>query len=137
MQLRVEDVRLADGIVVVPAKLRKGKKRPMVYPLWSDVREMMRAMMPPQLPARELVWPWPRDKTTFYYWYGKMLRMAGLPDGRANKPHAMRVSHASWTHLAGGDATRALGHGSPETTRKSYLDSTLIKPDERQLFRPW
>ncbi len=137
LALRPEHLRLAEAVAVVPAEIRKGGRKPAVYPLWADLVAMLREVLPPKLPHRERVFPFPYDHTTFYNRYTRLLERAGLPTDRRSKPHAMRVSHATWTHIAGGDATRALGHGSPETTRKSYLDSTLIRPDERQLFRPW
>jgi integrase len=137
LALRVEHLRLDEGIAVVPAAIRKGRRKPAVYPLWDDLVLMLREILPPKMPQRELVWPWPYNQATFYGRYRRILLHAGLPTDRRAKPHAMRVTHASWVNLLGGDATRNLGHSSPETTRKSYIDPTLRKPDERQLFRPW
>lgn len=137
LQLRVSDLRLDDGLAVVPAMIRKGKVQPRIYPLWADLVAMLRMILPPHAPARELVWPWPKHPSTLYYHYGKLLRMAGLPDDREAKPHCMRVSHASWRQCIGEDATTALGHRDPATTRRHYLDPTLLKQDETKLFRPW
>jgi integrase len=137
MRLRVEDLRLDDRLAIVPAGIRKGKRQPRVYVLWPDLIAMLREILPPVTDARSLVFPWPKHATTFYYDYGKLLRMADLPFDRSSKPHRMRVSHASWRHVAGEDATAALGHRSADTTRRHYLDPTLLKQDESKLFRPW
>lgn len=137
LALRLDHLRIDDRVAVVPAELRKGKRRPAVYVLWPDLVEMLREILPPKVARREQVWPFPFHRTTFYNRYTRLLERAGLPTDRRSKPHAMRVSHATWTDLAGGDATRALGHRSPETTRKSYIDPTLAKQDETKLFRPW
>jgi len=137
LALRVEHLSLDEGVAVVPASIRKGKRKAAIYSLWPDLVEMVRMILPPHAPARDLVWPWPLDPTSFYNHYSRLLMRAGLPHDRTCKPHRMRVSHASWKHYAGLDATAALGHSSEETTRRSYLDPTICKPDEKQLFRPW
>jgi len=121
----------------VPAGIRKGRRKPAVYCLWPDLAEMLREMLPPATKPRERVFPFSAHTSTFYNRYDRMLRRAGLPHDRYCKPQKMRVSHATWRYLSGGDATRSLGHESDKTTRKHYLDPTLCKPDERQLFRPW
>lgn len=138
LAMRVEHLRLAERVAVLPAAIRKGKKKPAAHILWHDLVLMLEMILPPHAPERTLVFPWPRHHTTFYYYYGKLLRSASLPFDRTAKPHRMRVSHASWLHYAGGDATRALGHNDPATTRRSYIDSTLRRDDTgAKLFRPW
>lgn len=137
--LRVEHLNLKDGIAIVPARIRKGHRKAAVYSLWPDLVEMLRAMLPPFTKARELVFDWDSHwhRGTFYNRYKKMLLRLNLPHDRYRKCHAMRVSHASWLYLSGGDPTRSLGHDDPATTRKSYLDPTLGRQDESKLFRPW
>lgn len=137
--LRVEHLNLSEGIARLPAEIRKGKRKPAAYHLWPDLVEMLRAMLPPFTKPRELVFDWDShfDRGTFYNRYDKMLQRLNLPHDRKRKCHAMRISHASWLHVAGGDSTRALGHADPATTRKSYLDLTLDRPDECRLFLPW
>lgn len=137
LAMRVEHLRLDEAVAVLPASIRKGRRKPAVHYLWADLVEMFRSILPPNGPERQLVFPWPKHHTTLYHYYNKVLKMAGLPHDRYCKPHKMRVSHASWRHMAGEDATRALGHDSPDTTRRHYLDPTLIKQDESKLFRPW
>jgi integrase len=137
LAMRLDHLRLDDRVAVLPASIRKGKRKPAVHHLWIDLVEMFRMILPPHAPHRELVFPWPKHHTTMYYYYGRILDSAGLPNDRYCKPHKMRVSHATWAYLAGDDPTRRLGHSDPATTRKSYIDPTLAKQDESKLFRPW
>lgn len=137
--LRPEHLRLDDGVAVVPAAIRKGGLKTATYRLWPDLVEMLRSMLPPHTKPRELVFDWDRHwhRGTFYYRYDRMLERLSLPHDRYRKPHAMRVSHASWLTVMGGDPTRALGHSDPATTRRSYIDATLALQDDSGLFRPW
>lgn len=137
--MRVEHLRLDDGLAVLPAGIRKGKLKAKVHYLWPDLVFMLRSMLPPHTKPRELVFDWDAhwDRGTFYNRYDAMLRRLSLPHDRHRKPQAMRVSHASWLSISGGDPTRALGHDDPATTRKSYIDPTLARQDESKLFRPW
>lgn len=137
LRLQVGDLRLDDRLAIVPAGIRKGKRQPRCYVLRPDLIAMLREILPPVTDHRQLVFPWPKHPTTFYYDYGRLLRMAGLPEHRACKPQKMRVSHASWRHVIGEDATKALGHKTPDTTQRYYIDPTLQKQDESKLFRPW
>lgn len=137
--LRVDHLRLDDGLAVLPAEIRKGRRRGAIYWLWPDLVEMLRGMLPPHTAPRELVFDWDShyDHSTFYNRYRKMLQRLNLPHDRKRKCHAMRVSHATWLKSAGGDPTRALGHSDPAVTIRSYLDRTLDKPEEQRLFVPW
>lgn len=122
------------GVAVLPPEVRKGRRKSAVYHLWPDVLDMLKEI---RLPRRELVWPWPYHPGTYYHRYDRILQRAGLPTGRYHKTQAMRISHATWLHALGKDATAALGHSSPETTRASYLDTRLLTPMDKPLFRPW
>lgn len=135
--LQPEHLDLDRGVASVPASIRKGKRKPAVYQLWPDVVAMLREILPPKLPKRERVFPWPYDPSSFYNHYRRLLRRANLDRPGRCGPHQMRVSHATWRHIAGDDATQALGHSSSEVTRKHYLDPSLLKQDESKLFRPW
>lgn len=137
--LRVEHLRLDDGIAVLPASIRKGRRKTAVYDLWPDLVMMLQSMLPPHTKPRELVFDWDNhfDRGTFYNRYDKMLQRLNLPHDRYRKPQAMRVSHASWQKVLGGDPTRALGHDDPATTRKSYIDPTLDRERDTRLFMPW
>lgn len=75
------------------------------------------------------------SESTVWPAYTRILRDAGLPCDRRSKFHRLRRTHATFIHLAGGDATAAMGHRSDATTRAHYLDWQMIG---RQLpWRPW
>ena len=137
LAMRVDHLHLAERVAVLPASIRKGKRKPAVHRLWEDLVEMLKAILPPAGPVRDLVFPWPKNRTTLYYHHSKLLRWASLPQDRTAHFHRMRVSHASWLHVSGQDATQALGHSDPATTRRSYIDPSLARQDETKLFRPW
>lgn len=122
------------GVAILPASIRKGRRKSAVYLLWPEVLDMLQDI---RLPRRSKVWPFPYHHGTYYNRYERILKRAGLPCGRHHKTQAIRVSHATWLHAMGQDATAALGHSSPETTRASYLDLRIIKPAEKPLFKPW
>lgn len=130
--LRWEHVDLDGMVAVVPGAIRKGRSS-RVYDLWPECCSLLRSI---REPARELVFPWPFDEGTYYYRYGRILRRAGLPDGRHNKTHAMRVSHATWREATGGDASKDLGHADRSTTQRHYLDPRIAKPDSKPMFWP-
>lgn len=134
LSLRWEHLDLDGQIAIVPAPIRKGSQKPAVYDLWPECCSALRTI---RLPSRDLVFPWHMSEASYYLHYGKILRRAGLPDGRRNKTHAMRVSHASWREASGGNAMQDLGHGSRETTVKHYLDPRIAKQPQQPLFSPW
>ena len=123
---------LAGMTASLPGSIRKGRK-PRVYDLWPECAAMLRAI---QLPRRELVFPWPMNDGTYYNHYSRILRRAGLPSGRRNKTHAMRVTHATWREATGGDASKDLGHSSKETTARHYLDPRICKSVQAPMFWP-
>lgn len=122
-----------DGLTaVLPPAIRKGRKS-ACYSLWPECASMLRLI---RREPDDKVFPWPFNDGTYYFRYGRILRRAGLPDGRKNKTHAMRVTHATWREATGGDASKDLGHASKETTQRHYLDPRIVKPDSRPMFWP-
>lgn len=67
--------------------------------------------------------------------YTALLKDAGLPYDRRSKFHRLRRTHATFVHIAGGDAVASLGHASPETTWRHYIDPTQIA--KKLPWRPW
>lgn len=134
LALRWEWVNLEAGIATIPASVRKGRRKNAVYHLWPEVVALLREI---RLPERELVFPFDHSEGCYFYRYGRILERASLPNDRKSKTHSLRVSHATWCEINGGDASRALMHSSPETTRKSYIDARLLPSIESPLFVPW
>lgn len=128
LSLRREWYDPVTGWLRVPASVRKGKRKPMTYKLRERTRESLDKI---NWDDRELIFYFPLSICTFYHHYDRLLIIGGLPRGRKSKPQKMRRSHATHIEAAGGNATESLGHESRRTTRRSYLDKTIIdKPPE-------
>lgn len=125
-----------DGVLYVPAAIRKGQRRDMVYRLHSDTLEAIARVKAARWGGPDDLIFGETDTSNFYYKYARLMRLAGLPGGRLNGPHKMRRSFATYVKRLGGDATAALGHSSDAVTRRSYLDPTICgsQPNEH-LFR--
>jgi integrase len=122
----------SDGWLRIPASVRKGKRKSMEYELPQGVLSLLAPLM---AAPGEMLFARPFCVGTFYHRYGKLLTAAGLPTGRRWKPQALRRTFASYLKLAGGDATDALNHDSPKTTKDSYLDPTVTdKPQPAGLI---
>lgn len=115
---------MLDGDVLsVPAKYRKGRKKAKRYklpPIALEAVEKLRGKTSGGIFAK--AWG---SVCSFYLHYGKLLRRAGLPDGRDFKPQCLRRTFASFLEAGGGDATAALGHSSRSVTLESYLDTGI------------
>lgn len=111
-------------VIDLPAEIRKGKWRGMVYRVSEELAAALQAQ---RRSCQELVFPFPHCEQTFYNRYKRILIRAGLPTDRRNKLHKMRRSFASYLTAAGGDATRALRHSSARVTEESYLDPSIAE----------
>jgi integrase len=129
--LRWQWVDLDQAVAVVPAKIRKGRRKHATYHLPAPLVELLRKI---ELPKRELVFPWDRSEGMYWKDFGRILRRAGLPEKR-RKSQALRISHATWLEVMGEDATRSLLHGDRQTTQRHYLDARF-KPPIAPLFDP-
>ena len=113
---------LARGELYVPANVRKGRRKPKLYPLLPQCVEVLREM---DGFDRKLLFPWSMDRATLYNRYSRILAAAKLPTDRKCKFHRMRRSFASYIEAAGGNATLALGHSTRRVAEKSYLDPRI------------
>jgi integrase len=134
LSVRWEWIHFDRKFVVIPASVRKGKKKTATYPLWDELARLIQRIAEPK---RELVFPWPYSDGKYYHNYGRILDRAGLPDDRKFKTHCLRCSHATWLEVLGGDASKSLRHSDRETTQKHYIDQRLLPQPERKLFVPW
>jgi integrase len=125
---------LVAGYMLVPAELRKGKRRDRLYRLAGDTIQALRKIL---LPKREKIFPWPYSRTYLWNRYSRLLRKAGLPHDSKSKFHRMRRSVASHYEAAGGNATELLGHSSRSVTL-AYLDPRIVPQHHAVdlLFRP-
>lgn len=122
----------SDGWLRIPARVRKGRRKSANYHLKPLTLSLLSAMKR----DRELIFEFPGCLTTFYGHYGRLLRLAGLPDDRRSKPQRMRRTFASHLEANGGDATAALGHSSRRVTEMHYLDARVLNKPAPNLLLP-
>jgi len=125
---------LEAGFMLVPAELRKGKRRDRLYKLASDTIAALQAI---RQPVREKIFPWPYSPTYLWRRYARLLDRAHLPRDRHCKFHRIRRSVATHYEAAGGNATELLGHSSRSVTL-AYLDPRIVPKQHAVdlLFRP-
>lgn len=114
---------LRDDHILVPAEIRKGKTRDRLYKVSQPTIEAIKKLTEEH--SDPMLFPFPYSDTYLYRLYKKLLERAKLPTGRQNNFHMLRKSVASAVASVGGDATSALDHASPKTT-KNYLDPRIV-----------
>jgi integrase len=132
--LRWDMLNLGTGQLAVPAEFRKGGRKPMLYHLKPAT---LAALLVIDTPERELIFPFPFQRGSFYGRYRRLLKTAGLPYVRYKSAmQKMRRSFATHLEAAGGNATEALSHSLRSITTDSYLDPRLIErtPANELLF---
>jgi integrase len=115
---------LQGGYLLVPAVFRKGQRRDRLYSLQPETVELLKKVCGSNREDDQM-FPWDRSDTYIYRRYNAILKAAGLPTDRRSKFHRLRRTVASAVTAAGGDATAALDHASPKTTKK-YLDPRIV-----------
>lgn len=116
---------LSGNVLSVPAKVRKGGKKPQRYIL-PKIAMVHLERLRGKTDVRIFAAPW-KCVETFYNHYTRLLKRAGLPDSRDFKPQCLRRTFASFLEAGGGDATAALGHSSRNVTKASYLDTAITE----------
>jgi integrase len=122
MSVKRSALNLQRGELYVSAELRKGRRKPRLYPLLPQAVDILREA---QAFDREFLFPWPLCNATLYNRYKKILAASGLPTDRKCKFHRIRRSVASYLEAAGGNATDWLDHSGRRVTRRSYLDPRI------------
>ena len=117
------------GWLLIPAEARKGARQDALYqfddPTQAEIAQIVE-------PARDKIWPWPRDRSYLWIRYRKLLRRAGLPADRYSGFHKIRRTVASHYDAAGGNASQLLGHTDRRVTERSYLDPRITpRPQAR------
>lgn len=132
LQLDWQMLDLSRGSILVPAEIRKRGQSDEVYTLWPEVLAIFAEI---RAFGNHLIFPVDFSKSALYHRYKKILKRAGLPHGRSNMFHCMRVSHATWTEALGGNATAALRHANPATTKRHYIDGSIVNQEQSILPR--
>lgn len=121
----LEKSAVQDRWLLVPAHLRKGRRRDRLYPLTEDTLAALVELMAINKHTL-LLFPWDRCDNYIYNRYKVILSDAGLPTDSRSKFHRIRRTVASAVAREGGDATAAMDHSSPRTTKK-YLDPRIVQ----------
>lgn len=118
LQLRFDDIQ--GDVITFRAQVRKGGKKPIVKAVPVAVLNAIDAI---RKPDRERIFELAEsNKTKIQLLYKRLFQRAGVPRPKGKSSHLLRSTHATLLELAGGDATRSLGHANRATTIKSYLD---------------
>lgn len=120
LALRWEWIDWNKGWLVVPAEFRKGGVEDAAYALWKSTLEWLEPFKKTEGP----IMPFNYNRSRFWQLWDELLKAAGLPTGRRYKTQALRRVFATQVDLHGGDASRALGHSSPQLARQNYIDAT-------------
>lgn len=122
LQLRWTDFDFESGWLNIPAQFRKfGLSDKATH--FPDAA--IEALANIRAPERDVILPWPKDRSLIWQDYKKILKRAGLPFDRKSMFHRMRKSAASHFEAAGGNATALLGHSSRSVTM-AYLDPRIV-----------
>ena len=123
---------IAGNVISFRSETRKGRREPMVkaVPDWviSDIDKIRE-------PKRNHLFPIDKPVIKFSRIYSKLFELAEVPRPKGKSSHLLRSTHATMVDLAGGDATKSLGHAREETTRKSYIDPRH-RPDATHALLP-
>lgn len=115
---------LQDHWLLVPAEARKGSRRDKLYTLQPETVQLLRQLIRLNTES-DMLFHWDRCENYIYNRYSKILQQANLPDDRRSKFHRCRRTTASAVARGGGDATAAMDHASPRTTKR-YLDPRIV-----------
>jgi integrase len=117
--------------LLVPAHLRKGRKRDKLYKIGEQTTQGVLYLVGNA--KGELLFPWDRCESYIYNRYTAILKRARLSHDARSKFHRLRRTCASAVKKLGGDPTFAMDHASPRTTRR-YLDPRIVGEDATSDF---
>lgn len=118
----------------LPAKIRKGGMKGMIYRLRSHTCDLLKQMERKSDEPYFIV-PW-KHRSSFYGWYRQLLQTAGLDyECRKSGPHKMRCTVLTMVAQAGGNATEFARHSSAKVT-DSYLDREILVAHTRGTWPP-
>lgn len=130
LQTRFDMIDFSRGSIIVPAEIRKKGQSDELYELWPEVVETMLEI---KSYGHKLIFPMDFCISALYHRYKKILQRAGLPDGRKYMFHCVRVTHGTWVEALGGNASLALRHSNPATTKRHYIDTSIASPQTTNL----
>lgn len=122
---QIEWPMLVGDTLKLPARIRKWKLKPARYKLHPDTLAVLESI---REPARKLIWPWPKAECSKYETYSKIVKGAGLPNGRKHGLGCMRKTVLTMLDGKGGDATEHAAHSSRALTERHYLAGSGVQP---------
>ncbi len=134
MATRWEWVSLENRVAVIPAAVRKGKRKTATYPLWDEVVWLLTRILEPR---RDVVFPWELSEASFYKHYGRILIDAQIPNDRRHKLQGLRVTHNTWHKVMTGRHSPLLMHSSSATSERHYEDRRFTQLPPPKLMVPW
>ncbi len=134
--LRREHVDLVNGIARVPASIRKGGRKNMVYKMPPRLCELLAEVV--RYPSQGgLVWERHFGLGAYHGRYRKLIASSGLPVVRGKSgPKKMRITVLTMVRALGGDATDFAKHSSKQVTDDSYIDDALILAIQKGVWPP-
>lgn len=132
LAMQWEHIDLRGAVATLPAEIRKQRRKSACYRLPPALVQRLVAMR--DKTRSPIVFAWEKSLCSYYLEWNRLLRIAGLPGGRKRKSQSMRVSHATWLTVAGGNAAASLLHLDAATTRAHYLDPRIAAPPPTRLF---
>jgi integrase len=121
LALRWSSVDLEARTVLYRAETRKGHTRDVVRSLTPQLAAWLAQQ---RRQPGDRVWEWDREPTSIWTSLRLLCRRAGVT---YRGFHGLRKASASYYEAAGGSATQLLDHDRPSTTRKSYLDPSIVR----------
>lgn len=123
--LSVQVIDYQQGMLLVRAEHRKGRKRDKLYSLTLETQNLLDQMCRGKKPS-QAIFSWDKVKCMLWHSFGRIVRRAGLDNGRKTKFHMIRRSAATHFAARGGDATAMLDHSSPRIAKSYYVDPRFI-----------
>lgn len=129
LSLRPEHLNLSGGHARVPAEIRKGGLKAMVYRLSERTCEAIQKVVA-HCEEEVFTQPW-SHRASYYCRYRRLVKSAGLPHVRHKTgPHKMRITVLTLVQAHGGNATEFARHSSARVT-ESYIDRTLLMAHDK------
>jgi integrase len=128
--LRWEHLDIINRVARVPATIRKGRQKSMVYRLSQRTCDLVTELKKYPSPDGRVWWS-PFGYQAYNLRYKKLVRLAGIPQERYKSgAYRMRVTVFTWIEAHGGNATAFARHSSRRVT-EAYIDHALVLAMQR------
>lgn len=136
MLLERSMLQLDKGMAVVPARIRKGKRKNRIYRLAPRACELLESMLRVPSPTGlvfDHAWA---DWRSIFKRYRQLVESAGLPYVRGRTgPKKLRCTVYTRIEMAGGDASKFARHSDRRVT-DAYLDQLMLSAHKTGTWPP-